>query len=127
MKKLYHVHFSNGAICSRMAETEAEAIATIKAELTHLHNHAVVGVETETDPKAVNEWLALVYAENHGIVEYHVKGNKMIYYSSFPLEHSTIKATVNLTTMTETREYLKGYYKPYKSLVGGRYQSNYYI
>lgn len=55
---------------------------------------------------ARNEQKALLYAEKHGIIEYHVEGNKMIYYSSFPLEHSTIEAVVDLDTMTEKRKYL---------------------
>lgn len=70
---------------------------------------------------------AILYAEDHGIIEYHVKGNKMIYYSSFPMERSTIRAVVNLDTWHEERKYIKGYYKPYKSLVGGRYQANYAV
>lgn len=70
---------------------------------------------------------ALLYAEEYGIIEYYVRGNKMIYYSSFPLEHSTIKAVVNLDTMTETRKYLNRYYKAYSALIGGKYQANYCI
>ena len=45
------------------------------------------------------EHKAILYAEKYGVIEFHVKKNQMIYYSSFPLEHSTIKAVVNLDTM----------------------------
>ena len=74
---------------------------------------------------ARNEQKALLYAEKHGIIEYHVEGNKMIYYSSFPLEHSTIEAVVDLDTMTEKRKYLPKYYIAYSDLIDGKYQSNY--
>lgn len=75
----------------------------------------------------VYEHKALLYAEKHGIIEYHVIGNEMIYYSSFPLEHRTIKATVNLDIMAEKREYLPKYYIAYSDLIGGKYQSNYCV
>lgn len=75
--------------------------------------------------KARNEQKALLYAEKHGIIEYHVEGNKMIYYSSFPLEHSTIEAVVNLDVMTEERRYLPEYYVAYSDLIDGKYQANY--
>ena len=74
---------------------------------------------------ARNEQKALLYAEKHGIIEYHVEGNKMIYYSSFPLEHSTIEAVVDLDTMTEKRKYLQKYYIAYSDLIDGKYQANY--
>ena len=76
---------------------------------------------------ARNEQKALLYAEKHGIIEYHVEGNKMIYYSSFPLEHSTIEAVVDLDTMTEKRKYLRRYYIAYSDLIDGKYQSNYCV
>ena len=70
--------------------------------------------------------IALCYAGDRGICEYHVKGNKMIFYTSWEMEHSTIKVVVNLDTRTEeSRTELKGYYKPYKSLVAGKYQANF--
>ena len=72
-----------------------------------------------------NEQKALLYAEKHGIIEYHVDGNKMIYYSSFPLEHSTIEAVVNLDIGTEERRYLPEYYIAYSDLIDGKYQANY--
>ena len=74
---------------------------------------------------ARNEQKALLYAEKHGIIEYHVEENKMIYYSSFPLEHSTIEAVVDLDTMAEKRKCLPKYYIAYSDLIDGKYQSNY--
>lgn len=66
---------------------------------------------------------ALVYAEEYGIIEYHVKGNLMIYYPTYPEEHATYKTVVNLDTFEEKREPLKKYYKAYQGLIGGRYQA----
>lgn len=68
------------------------------------------------------EMLALSYAETYGIIEYHIKNNNMIFYQSYPYEHRTIKAVVNLDTYEESRTPLKHYYKPY-NYVGGRYQT----
>ena len=70
---------------------------------------------------------ALCYAEDYGIIEYYVKGNQMIYYSTFPLEHRTIKAVVNLDTGEEKRRPLKRYYKAYGTLIGGKAQANYCV
>ncbi len=54
--------------------------------------------------------IAVLYAENHGIVEYTVKHNKMIYYIN--IERSTYKITVDLDTMAELGCIrLKNYYK----------------
>lgn len=70
--------------------------------------------------------IALCYAEDYGVIEYHVNGNKMIFYTTWECEHRTIKVVVNLDTRTEeSRTELKGYYKPYKSLVAGKYQANF--
>ena len=71
------------------------------------------------------EQKALLYAEKHGIIEYHIDENKMVYYSSFPLEHSTIEAVVDLDTATEKRRYLPKYYVAYSDLIDGKYQANY--
>lgn len=68
---------------------------------------------------------ALKYAERYGIIEYHVKGNEMIYYTSWPLEHSTYKAVVNLDTLDEVRTEMGRYYRADDSLIGGRYYANY--
>ena len=76
--------------------------------------------------KSYND-LALGYAEKYGICEYHVKGNQMIYYSSFPMERATVKAVVNLDNMKEKRDYIKGYFIAYKSKIGGRYTANYCV
>ena len=73
------------------------------------------------------ERKATMYAEKHGIIECIVDDNKMIYYSSFPLERKTIKAVVNLDTGKETREYLKRYYKAYTTKIGGKAQANYCV
>lgn len=70
---------------------------------------------------------ALKYAERYGIIEYHVKGNEMIYYTSFPYEHVTYKTVVDLDLQDETRIEMANYYKPYASLIGGRYQANYMV
>lgn len=70
------------------------------------------------------ELKALIYAEDHGIIEYHVTGSKMIYYTAFPLERMTYKAVVNLDTMEEVRTEMSKYYKPFK-FIAGKYQVNY--
>lgn len=73
------------------------------------------------------EHLALLYAEKYGIIEYYVKGNEMIYYTSFPQEHNTYKAVVNLDLSKEKRTRLKRYYVAYKNRVGGKKQANYMV
>ncbi len=50
------------------------------------------------------EEKALLFAEKYGVIEYEVQGNTMVYYQTYTLENRTIKATVNLDTMEETRE-----------------------
>lgn len=62
---------------------------------------------------------AILYAEKYGIIEFKVKGNEMIYYTSFPLERMTYKAVVNLDEMKEKRTPLKRYYKAYSGTIGG--------
>ena len=71
------------------------------------------------------EHTAILYAERYGICEFHITDNEMIYYTSFPMEHMTYRAVVNLDTLEETREAMRGYYKPYSALISGRYQANY--
>lgn len=66
---------------------------------------------------------ALRYAERHGVIEYHVDGEQMVYYTSFPREHMTYKAVVNLTAMKEIRQAMNRYYKPFKH-IGGKYPVN---
>lgn len=68
---------------------------------------------------------AIRYAEQFGIIEFHVKGNSMIYYTSFPMEHKTYRAIVNLDTQHEIRNEMPRYFKPYGPRIGGRYQANY--
>lgn len=58
---------------------------------------------------------ALLYAEIHGILDYKVKGNLMIYYANYPKylaePKRTYKVTYNLKTKTETRVLLKRWNK----------------
>ena len=65
------------------------------------------------------DYRALCFAEEYGIIEYKVSKNEMIFYSSYPLEHMTYKAIVNLDTMKETRTAMKRYYKAYHGKIGG--------
>ena len=101
---------------NRMAFGEAETLVIIGAL-------ALAGAEIVDKDY---DHIALCYAEDHGICEYHVKGNKMIFYTSWEMEHSTIKVVVNLDTRREeSRTELKGYYKPYKARIAGKYQANF--
>ena len=56
------------------------------------------------------EQKALEYAERYGILDYKVKGNRMIYYANYPAYLSepkkTYKVTVRLNTMKEDRQKL---------------------
>lgn len=56
------------------------------------------------------ELRALRYAERYGILNYKVKGNRMIYYANYPEYLSepryTMKVTVRLDTMKEERQKL---------------------
>lgn len=56
------------------------------------------------------EQKALEYAEKHGILEWKVKGNRMIYYVNYPEYLSeprkTYKVIVRLDTMKEERQRL---------------------
>lgn len=101
---------------NRMGFGEAETAVLIGAL-------ALVGAEiVDRDYRHI----ALCYAEDHGVIEYHVKGNKMIFYTSWECEHSTLKVVVNLDTRREeSRTELKGYYKPYKARIAGKYQANF--
>lgn len=69
------------------------------------------------------EARALVYAEECGIVEYHVKDNRMIFYPTYPSERKTYRAIVNLDTFDEVRTPLKKYFKAYSGKIGGKYQA----
>lgn len=61
----------------------------------------------------------VVYAEKYGIIEFKTKGNRMIYYTSFPMERMTYKCVVDLETGKETRSPLKRYYAAYEGKIGG--------
>ena len=56
------------------------------------------------------EQIALEYAEKYGILDYKVKGNRMIYYANYPAYLSeprkTYKVTVRLNTLKEERQKL---------------------
>ena len=52
------------------------------------------------------EQRALLYAEEHGILEWKIKGNRMIYYANYPEQKYTIKVTVRLDSMKEERQKL---------------------
>lgn len=57
---------------------------------------------------------AIEYAEKHGILDFNVKGNRMIYYANYPAylaeSDRTYKVTVRLDTMREERQLLNKYY-----------------
>lgn len=71
------------------------------------------------------EEKALRYAERHGVIEYKVKRNKMLYYTSCPQEHLSHRVTINLDTMEDKREKLKHYYKAFGVI--GNYSINYCV
>ena len=56
------------------------------------------------------EDAAKLYAEEHGILDYKVKGNRMIYYANYPeylgQPRYTYKVIVRLDTMKEERQKL---------------------
>ena len=58
----------------------------------------------------IKEQKALEYAEKYGILDYKIKGNRMIYYANYPEYLSeprkTYKVTVRLDTMKEERQKL---------------------
>lgn len=72
-----------------------------------------------TDERAVR------YAEQHGIIEFCVEGNTMIFYTSFPMEEMTYKATVDLNQLKETRKAMGKYYVAYDEIVEGKCVANY--
>lgn len=61
------------------------------------------------------EDMALWYAEEHGILDYKVKGSSMIYYANYPKylaePRRTYKVVYNLKSKTETRTLLKRWNK----------------
>lgn len=54
---------------------------------------------------------ACLYAARHGIKDYEIKGNKMIYYANYPEFETTMKVIVRLNTMQVERQKL-GYWNP---------------
>lgn len=54
---------------------------------------------------------ACLYAAQHDIKEYEIKGNRMIYYSNYPELEATFKVIVRLNTMNVERQKL-GYWNP---------------
>ena len=127
MKKLYKIHLSKSQFWA-VAESEAEAVLMACKWYERYHksiaDETIKFIEVERSQKAVYGHLATLYAEDHGIIEYHTNKNTMVYYQTFPYEHATYRAVVNLDTMKETREQMKNYYKPYNSRIGGKYQAN---
>lgn len=65
--------------------------------------------------KMLLECKAILHAENNGIVNYTLDNNSMVYYVSYPQylrnKRYTIKVSINLNTMKETRKQLKRYNK----------------
>jgi len=57
------------------------------------------------------ELKALKIAERIGVTVYTVNGNTMTYYTNYPLEHRTIRVSINLYTSIETRKPFKNYLK----------------
>ena len=58
------------------------------------------------------EEIAQEYAQEHGIVEYKVKGNRMIYYENSESQtENTVKVIVRLNTLTVERQKLN-YFNP---------------
>lgn len=63
---------------------------------------------------ALHERNALLFCEKHGIIDYKVKGNQLIYYCNNAVAigvYRTYKHMVNLDTMKETVIELKQLYK----------------
>ena len=64
--------------------------------------------------KEQKEQRAIEYAEEHGIIDYKINGNRMIYYANYPPyiaePNRTYKVTVRLNTMKEERQLLNKYY-----------------
>ena len=67
-----------------------------------------MGIKKENQKR--KELIALQYAEEYGILDYKVKGNRMIYYANYPAYISeprrTYKVTVRLNTLKEERQLL---------------------
>ena len=106
-------------------ETEFGGVAFVGETLKDFIEE--VGLSMDNDIKSINvalkqcgikpifsaEDLALEYAEKYGIIEYKVIGSEMIYYKTYPMEHTTYKCVVDLKLGYEKRIALNRYYKPY--------------
>lgn len=58
---------------------------------------------TEIEAKTIYEAKANEYAAKRGIVDYSVKGKRMIYYAIQPEENLILKITVDLRTLKEIK------------------------
>ena len=132
MKKIYCVYYSVNdfekdvdnwfyrSISIVDAHNVAHDVFIKKGKVPHV-------AEIDVSNDVFYSFKALLYAEKFGVIEYHTKGNEMIFYTSFPTEKTTYKSIVNLDTLTEKRHAMKYYYKPYKSMIGAKYTSNYMV
>ncbi len=73
--------------------------------------HVKQSIRKEIKTMADYENKALQFAETYGIIDYKVKGNKMIFYEIFHTDSSLTKKikykiVIDLRTMTETRKAL---------------------
>lgn len=72
-------------------------------------------MQSKTNKAKYYEDRATLWAERYGIVEYRIRGNKMIYNVSFPKylcePRYTVQHTVNLNTFEESTKQL-GRYDP---------------
>lgn len=117
-KTYYRITIPNSKFFFDEYETQEEAEAV--AITNGIDIKCVDKIEMDKTDKAI------AYMENHGIIEAHqTDENTLVYYSSFPLSRSTIKAVVSLDTGKEVREYMKHYYTAYKGKIGGKYTANY--
>jgi hypothetical protein len=55
--------------------------------------------------------LAVIVAEDLGVVEYTVIGETMVYYANYPVSKETYKVVVDLVTHETTRTLQKSYLK----------------
>lgn len=126
--KLFKIRMCNGSEFRTVARNKAEAINKLhnnwRYKLEPSKYSDIDYIAFEESQTVVIRHLALCRAEELGIIEYHTKNNMMIYYESFPYERTTYKVMYNPITKKEIRQPLKSYYKPYKSLIGGKYYAN---
>ena len=75
-------------------------------------------------PIADYQKKALLYAEKYGVIEYSVHDDQMVFYTSYPAEHTTYRVNVDLDTLEEMRVPLLKYYNPYDAKICGKLQAN---